>query len=191
MKIIFATNNAHKVREIQKICPSDLTIISLAEAGITQDIPEPYDTLEANAIEKTRVIYELTGLDCIAEDTGLEVTALDNAPGVRSARYAGEQRNDKDNMAKLLSELNHFEDRTAQFRTVICYCKGGENYLFEGICAGKIGLQPDGDNGFGYDPVFIPNGYEQSFGRLNDEIKLIESHRSQAFAKFRLHLLNA
>src|SRR5438309_4367853 len=152
--IIFATNNLHKIEEIKKIVPPDFNIITLKEAGINQDIPEPYDTLEENAREKSSVIHQLTQQNCFSEDTGLEVVALNGAPGVKSARYAGESKNFADNTNKLLQNMQGKEDRSARFRTVISLIWNNEEYSFEGVSEGKIIDAPRGDRGFGYDPVF-------------------------------------
>jgi len=174
MNLIFASNNAHKVEELRAALPGGFRILSLREAGIDQDIPEPHDSLEENAREKARVIRRLTGGDCFSEDTVLEVGALNGAPGVHSARYAGEDRSPQANTEKLLRELNGAGDRSARFRTIICLCLQGEEYLFEGICTGQIALAPRGTGGFGYDPVFVPDG---SDGRCFAEMTLGEKNR--------------
>jgi XTP/dITP diphosphohydrolase len=180
--LIFATNNAHKVDEIRAVLPENLSIITLKEAGIDRDIPEPHDTLEANAVEKARVIHALTGMDCFSEDTGLEVEVLNGAPGVRSARYAGEGRSASDNTLLLLANLRGHENRRARFRTVICLILGGREHQFEGICPGHITLAPSGAKGFGYDPVFIPEGAEKTFADMSLSEKSAYSHRSKATA---------
>lgn len=183
MKIIFATNNQHKVAEIRSVLTSPLEIVSLCEAGIDIDIPEPHDTLEKNAEEKATVIYQLAGTDCFSEDTGLEVNALGGEPGVLSARYAGEQGASQKNIEKLLKNLNGAADRSAQFRTVICLIyKGGINF-FEGTCRGRITTTPQGSEGFGYDPVFIPEGADSTFAMMGREEKNRYSHRSKAVYK--------
>lgn len=191
LSIIFASNNENKVKELQAAIGSSVRIISLKEAGFNRDIPEPFDTLEENASEKSRVILEATGLDCFSEDTGLEVKSLDYAPGVKSARYAGEERNDRKNIEKLLSELRDKEDRSAQFRTVISLRWNGQEYFFEGICEGKILQERQGDNGFGYDPVFRPAGSDQSFASMTLEEKNRFSHRKKAADKLVLFLQEA
>lgn len=191
LSIIFASNNENKVKELQAAIGSSVRIISLKEAGFNRDIPEPFDTLEENASEKSRVILEATGLDCFSEDTGLEVKSLDYAPGVKSARYAGEERNDRKNIEKLLSELRDKEDRSAQFRTVISLRWNGQEYFFEGICEGKILQARQGDNGFGYDPVFRPAGSDQSFASMTLEEKNRFSHRKKAADKLVLFLQEA
>jgi len=180
IELIFATNNAHKVEEIKSIVPDNLLIRSLAEAGIHKDIPEPFDSLEANSLEKARVIHELTGQNCFSEDTGLEVDALGGEPGVRSARYAGEGKSSEDNMNLLLQRLQGHADRSAQFRTVITLVWDGRIHTFEGICRGRITDQASGSQGFGYDPVFIPDGGDRPFARMTLAEKSAFSHRSKA-----------
>jgi XTP/dITP diphosphohydrolase len=179
MKLIFATNNQHKVDEVRAALPG-FSVITLKEAGIDIDIPEPHDTLEENAREKARTIFKMTGTDCFSEDTGLEVYALNNEPGVHSARYAGEERSFEKNIDKLLSKLEGKADRSARFRTVICLILNGEEFFFEGICEGKISAQRLGSSGFGYDPVFIPSGSDRSFGQMNIEEKNLYNHRRKA-----------
>jgi XTP/dITP diphosphohydrolase len=178
--LIFATNNAHKVEEIRAVLPPELMIITLREAGIDRDIPEPYDTLEDNAAEKARVIHALTGMDCFSEDTGLEVAALDGEPGVRSARYAGEGRSADDNTSLLLEKLTGQTNRAARFRTVIWLILEGKEHRFEGICNGRIAGTPCGVKGFGYDPVFIPDGADRTFAEMTLTEKSTFSHRSKA-----------
>ena len=190
MKLIFASNNQNKVNEIRAALHSDFEILTLKEAGIDIDIPEPHDTLEANAVEKSTVINKLTHTDCFSEDTGLEVIALNGAPGVKSARYAGENRSFDANIDKLLAELKDQTDRTAQFRTVISLILDNKQYLFEGICKGKILDQREGENGFGYDPVFTPDGATKSFAQMTMEEKNIYSHRRKALDKL-IEFLNA
>ena len=182
--LIFATNNAHKVSEVKSILKGRFNILSLAEAGIQADIPEPYDTLEQNACEKARVIHYLTNEDCFAEDTGLEVDALDGKPGVKSARYAGENRSSDDNIDKLLSELGTTTNTSAQFKTVICATINGKQNLFDGICKGSIIAERRGESGFGYDPVFVPEGATKTFAEMTMEEKNEYSHRRKAFDKF-------
>lgn len=180
MKIIFATNNQHKVDEIRAALPSSLEIITLKEAGIDIDIPEPHDTLEDNAREKAQTIYKLSAVDCFSEDTGLEVAALNGEPGVKSARYAGEDRSFSANVDKVLSKLQGIENRKAQFRTVICLLLNGQEHLFEGICTGKIIEAPRGGDGFGYDPVFVPDGSDKTFAEMTLAEKNVFSHRRKA-----------
>lgn len=181
--LIFATNNAHKVEEVKSILKGKMNVISLQEAGIDIDIPEPFDTLEENANEKARVIHELTKTDCFSEDTGLEVEALNGAPGVRSARYAGENRSFDDNIDKLLANLEGVQNREAQFRTVICLILNGEEKVFEGICKGVIIAKRKGSEGFGYDPVFVPKGANKTFAEMSLAEKNVFSHRKIAIEK--------
>ena len=190
MKIIFATNNQHKVDEIRSVLPATLEIITLKEAGINIDIPEPHDTLEDNAKEKARTIYELSKLDCFSEDTGLEVASLNGEPGVKSARYAGDDRSFSANIDKLLYNLQGKENRTAQFRTVICLLLNGDEHLFEGICTGKIIETQLGTEGFGYDPIFIPDGANKTFAQMTMEQKNTYSHRRKATDKLVAFLNN-
>lgn len=178
--LIFATNNEHKVQEIRSALSDRFHITPLSEAGIDQEIPEPHDTLEENALEKSAFIHRLTGADCFSEDSGLEVNALSGAPGARSARYAGAQANAGDNIRKLLREMEGMDDRSARFRTVISLILNGKEYQFEGICPGTIIREADGEGGFGYDPVFIPDGANQTFARMTTEQKNLYSHRRKA-----------
>src|SRR5882757_7585792 len=180
IRIIFATNNAHKVEEIQSAIGNSLEVVSLRDAGIDIDIPEPHDTLEANATEKSTTIHRLTGGNCFSEDTGLEVAALNGEPGVKSARYAGEDRSFAGNIEKLLYKLQGHSDRKARFRTVISLILDGKEHLFEGICEGRILDTPAGGQGFGYDPVFAPDGDTRSFAEMNMEEKNHYSHRRKA-----------
>ena len=182
-KIIFASNNKHKAEEIRAVLGSQFDIITLKEAGIEIDIPEPHETLKENAREKSMVIHRLTGLDCFSEDTGLEVDALNGAPGVRSARYAGEHANTNDNLQKLLAEMKGIANRAARFRTVISLVLNGQEYIFEGDCEGTITESASGTAGFGYDPVFMPAQYDQTFAALGIEVKSAISHRKKAIAK--------
>ena len=181
--LIFATNNQHKANEIRSVLGSTFQILTLQEAGIDIDIPEPHDTLEANATEKSTTIFQLTNKDCFSEDTGLEVAALHNEPGVKSARYAGDNRSFDDNIEKLLRNLIPFENKRARFRTIISLIQNGTEYLFEGICTGKIILTRKGENGFGYDPVFIPDGSDKTFAEMNMIEKNKFSHRKKAMEK--------
>jgi XTP/dITP diphosphohydrolase len=182
MKLIFATNNAHKLAEI-KSAISNFEIVGLKEYGITEDIPETGKTLKANARIKARYIYDKFGESCFADDTGLEVAALNGEPGVYSARYAGEQCSYQDNNTKLLSELNTQINRKAQFRTVICLILNGEEIYFEGICTGEILKDYQGEEGFGYDPLFQPTGYSRSFAQMTTQEKNKISHRGLAVQK--------
>jgi len=190
MKIIFATNNKNKVEEIKHLSHQKFQIFTLQEVGIDIDIPEPHDTLEANATEKSSTIYKLTNEAVFSEDTGLEVHALGGAPGVKSARYAGEGRNMQDNIDKLLQELKDKPSRTAQFRTVVSLIIEGKEYQFEGICKGHITHEMDGSNGFGYEPVFIPEGSNATFANMDIAEKNKFSHRKKAVQKL-IDFLNA
>lgn len=180
MKLIFATNNKNKVEEIKHLTHQKFQILTLQEVGIDIDIPEPHDTLEANATEKSMTIYKLTNEAVFSEDTGLEVAALHGAPGVKSARYAGEGRNMQDNIEKLLHELKDKPSRAAQFRTVASLIIDGKEYQFEGICKGHITTEQDGTSGFGYDPVFIPEGSDITFANMDVTEKNKYSHRKKA-----------
>lgn len=184
--LVFATNNAHKAREIGQILGPHFEVKTLKDIGCVEEIEETEATLEGNALLKARYVKEKYGYDCFSEDTGLEVRALGGAPGVHTARYAGESRDADDNMNFLLQNLADQTDRTAQFRTVIALIQDGKETLLEGICKGKIALYKQGDKGFGYDPIFIPEGYEQSFAELGDEVKNRISHRALATEKFLL-----
>ncbi len=181
--LIFATNNKHKVEEIKKIIGVQYSIITLQEAGIDIDIPEPFDTLEENAIEKSRVIHQLTNSNCFSEDTGLEVEVLLGEPGVKSARYAGEDKNFSANIDKLLKNLLNKENRNAQFRTVISLLLHNQQYLFDGICKGVITKERSGDGGFGYDAVFVPDGSDKTFAEMTMDEKNVFSHRRKATDK--------
>jgi XTP/dITP diphosphohydrolase len=188
--LIFATNNTNKVVEIRSVLHKTFKIISLSEAGIHVDIPEPFNTLEENAIEKSEFIYKLKGVSCIGEDTGLEVNALDGEPGVKSARYAGDERSFDNNIDKLLNNLKYVSDRSARFRTVICLTVKGKHNIFEGVCKGTIIAERRGNNGFGYDSVFIPDGAEKTFAEMDLQEKNIFSHRKKATEKLILYLKN-
>jgi len=179
-EIIFATNNANKVKEIKAVTGNQLNILSLEDAGIFIDIPEPHETLEENASEKSKVIYQLTGKNCFSEDTGLEVEALNGAPGVKSARYAGDNRDFQLNINLLLNNLLPHSNKSAQFRTVISLIWNNQEYLFEGICKGQITHHAKGLSGFGYDPVFIPDGSNKTFAEMNMDEKNQYSHRKKA-----------
>ena len=178
--IIFATNNEHKIKEIQSLVGSDFTIITLEQAGIDIDIPEPHDTLQENAYEKAITIENMTQQNCFSEDTGLEIEALNGEPGVKSARYADENRNFQANIDKVLEKLEGITNRKAQFRTVICLLWNKEVFYFEGICKGTIAETMHGAEGFGYDPIFIPEGSNKSFAEMTMEEKNIYSHRQKA-----------
>ncbi len=178
--LIFATNNQHKVDEMRSVIGNEFNIITLREAGIDIDIPEPHDSLEKNASEKSSVIHQLTKQNCFSEDTGLEVIALNGEPGVMSARYAGKTKDFQKNIDKLLANLVGKDDRHAQFRTLISLILDNKEYLFEGICEGKIITDQKGNKGFGYDPVFIPNGSNKTFAEMTIEEKNVFSHRRKA-----------
>lgn len=191
MKIVFATNNQHKLQEIREILGDQFEILSLADIGCHENIPETGNTLEANAHQKAEYVFDHYHIDCFADDTGLEVDALGGAPGVHSARYAeGTDHNSEANMAKLLRELGDNDNRKARFRTVISLIQmeGGNpvcsrEYQFEGVVEGRIDREKHGSEGFGYDPVFIPEGYDKSFAELGEEIKNQISHRARAVKK--------
>lgn len=179
-KLVFATNNAHKLEEIRAILGDRIEVLSLKDIHCDTDIPETADTLEGNAALKAEYIYRNYGMDCFADDTGLEVEALGGAPGVYSARYAGSGHDSEANMKKLLAELNGVTDRKARFRTAICLIEGGEKHLFEGIVKGEIIEDKRGNSGFGYDPVFVPEGYAETFAEMGNDEKNKISHRARA-----------
>ena len=181
--LVFATNNAHKLDEVRKITQGLVRIVSLNEIGCHDDIPEPADTLEGNALLKARYVAQRYGCDCFADDTGLEVEALDNAPGVYSARYAGTGHDSEANMRKLLREMEGKNNRKARFRTAIALIRKGHEQLFEGIVNGSITTEKRGDSGFGYDPIFQPEGFEGTFAQLGDDVKNAISHRALACQK--------
>lgn len=182
-QLVFATNNSHKLQEVADILGNKVELLSLKAIGCNDDIPETADTLEGNALIKARYIYNKYGKDCFADDTGLEVEALGGAPGVYSARYAGEGHDSEANMKKLLNNLNGEKNRKARFRTVVALIINGKEFLFEGIVDGNIIENRRGDNGFGYDPIFMPDGYEKTFAELGEEVKNKISHRSRAVNK--------
>jgi XTP/dITP diphosphohydrolase len=193
--LIFATNNKNKVAEIQSLVGADFNVIPLTEAGIDIDIPEPHDTLPENAFEKANTIFTITQKNCFSEDTGLEITALKGAPGVKSARYAGEGRDFQANIDKVLLNLKGIENRTAQFRTVICLLwldasNVLQTFYFEGICKGHIAYEMHGEKGFGYDPIFIPEGSDKSFAQMSMEEKNNYSHRQKAVNQLFVFLRN-
>lgn len=185
MELVFASGNEHKVYEVAKKLGGYIPLKGLHDIGCTTDLPETSDTLEGNARQKARYVWDNYRVSCFADDTGLEVTALDMAPGVYSARYAGDQRNSADNMRLLLDNLQNQSDRSARFRTVICLIHEGEEYLFEGMVQGTIRPEPSGTEGFGYDPVFEPSGYAITFAEMSIEEKNIISHRGKAIAALR------
>ena len=181
--LIFATNNKHKIEEIEPIIGNQFHLITLAQAGIDIDIPEPYETIEENASEKSKVIHHLTQQNVFSEDTGLCVEALLGEPGVKSARYAGEQKTATDNINLLLKNLENISNRNAHFKTVISLILDKKEYLFTGICDGKIITQPTGKSGFGYDPVFVPDGSTKTFAEMSTTEKNLFSHRKKATDK--------
>ena len=183
MKIVFATHTAHKVSEVQAVLGSEYLLVTATEAGISEEIPETQPTIEGNALQKARYVYEHTGLNCFADDTGLEVEALNGAPGVYSARYAGEHVSYADNNKLLLKNLAGCQNRKARFRTVIALILDGKEHLFEGRVEGTIATEPHGEGGFGYDPLFIPEGSQLTFAEMSPEAKNGISHRGRAVAK--------
>lgn len=189
MKLVFATNNEHKLEEVKQMLDNRFIILGLSEIGCYEDIPETAETLEENATQKSRYVFEKYGLNCFADDTGLEVEALNMQPGVYSARYAGAQRNAEDNIQKLLSELDKIKNRKARFRTVISLIIDGNETSFEGIVNGNILQAKQGEEGFGYDPIFQPEGYNLSFAEMEMSQKNKMSHRGRAIAKLIEHLL--
>jgi XTP/dITP diphosphohydrolase len=183
MKLCFATNNLNKLTEIQALLGDQFELFTLADIGCDVDIPEPYDTISENSRGKAAYVYENFQIDCFADDTGLEVTALNSEPGVKSARYAGAQRNSDDNINLLLLKLSSLPDKSARFVTVITLVLNGEFHQFEGIVEGKIITEKRGTNGFGYDPVFVPDDFDRTFAEMTLEEKSKLSHRARAFAK--------
>ena len=182
-KLIFATNNAHKLGEVQALLGDDFELVTLRECGITEDIPETAETLEGNALQKARYVYSKTGLDCFADDTGLEVDALGGAPGVHSARYATDGHDFAANNRLLLKNLEGAKERTARFRTVIALILDGVEYTFEGRVEGVIATEESGSEGFGYDPLFVPSGEITTFAQMSAEAKNAISHRGRAVAE--------
>jgi XTP/dITP diphosphohydrolase len=188
MKLVFASNNCNKIKEIQAQLPESIHILSLEDIGCKEDIAETAPTIKGNALLKARYVKEKYGYDCFADDTGLEVEVLEGAPGVYSARYAGPQKSAEANMQKLLQELNGKTNRKAQFKTVIALCLGANEFLFEGICKGEITTEKHGTEGFGYDPVFQPEGYKQTFAQMPMQLKNSIGHRGKAVQKLISHL---
>jgi len=196
MKIVFATNNAHKLAEVRQILGQQFQVVGLADIGCTEDIPETADTLEGNALQKAHYVKEHYGFDCFADDTGLEVEALGGAPGVHTARYAelageGDSHSSDANMRLLLRKLEKYNNRNARFRTVIALLYQGEEYLFEGVCEGTILTERHGTEGFGYDPVFQPKGYDRCFAQMTADEKNAISHRGRATQKLAEFLKNS
>lgn len=190
MKLVFSTNNNHKLKEVQEMLPNSIQLVSLKDINCTEDVAETETTLQGNAALKANFITQNFQLDSFADDTGLEVASLNGKPGVYSARFAGEPSNAEKNMEKLLNEMTNFSDRSAQFRTVICLNLDGNQYFFEGICKGSILTEKQGIEGFGYDPIFQPEGFQQSFAEMNSEEKNKISHRGLAIEKLVAFLTN-
>ena len=189
--LVFATGNIHKLQEVQGLFKEGFALSCLKDVNITEEIPETADNLVDNALQKARYVYEKCGIPCFADDTGLEVDALGGAPGVYSARYAGEQKDSKLNMLLLLNNMNGKTNRNARFRTIIAYIDGNaQEHIFEGEIKGKIIENMAGTNGFGYDPIFVPEGYEKTFAELSSEIKNTISHRARAMEKFLSYINN-
>lgn len=190
-QLLFASSNLHKLEEIRLMLPDSYLLLGLNDISLTEEIPEPYDSFAANATAKTSFVYSRTGLPCFADDSGLEIDALQGRPGVLSARYAGEHKSSEDNLRKVLHELKDMPKRTARFVAVIAYQPNEkESYLFEGKVEGTISFTPTGTAGFGYDPIFIPAGFHQSFAELPAHIKNRISHRAKAMQKF-IHFLKS
>ncbi|MBI1266813.1 MAG: non-canonical purine NTP diphosphatase [Cryomorphaceae bacterium] len=189
-KIVFATHNKHKAEELQAMLEGKYQVLTLDDIGCHEEIPEDADTLEGNAIIKAKFVADNYGVDCFADDTGLEVSALNGAPGVHTARYAGEAKDPDANMNKLLDALAFEKNRTAQFRTVICLIKNHQQHLFEGIAKGAITTVKSGSKGFGYDPIFVPAGYEVTFAEMTQDEKNRLSHRGRAVEKLISYLQN-
>jgi XTP/dITP diphosphohydrolase len=187
-QIVFATNNAHKMSEVSAILDSKFRLIGLKDISCTEEIPETSPTIEGNALQKARYIWEKYGMDCVADDTGLEVEVLNGAPGIFSARYAGEDCVAENNIQKLLKEMAGESNRKARFKTVATLIMGGREQLFEGIVNGTILTEKHGTDGFGYDPVFLPDGYEETFAEMSFELKNKISHRAMAFQAFANYL---
>jgi XTP/dITP diphosphohydrolase len=183
MKLVFASNNKNKIAEIQQLIGDKFEIVSLQDIGCTEDIPETAETIEGNAILKAQYVYDKYGLSCFADDTGLEIDALQGEPGVYSARYAGEQKNADDNMALVLQKLENKTNRSAQFKTIIALNFGSEHFLFEGIVKGTITPVKRGNEGFGYDPIFQPEGFDVTFAEMSMQQKATISHRGKAVEK--------
>lgn len=183
MKLIFATHNKNKAKEVKSLMPDFIELLSLDDINFHTEIEENASTLEGNALLKAKTIFEITGINCFADDSGLLVDALNGEPGVYSARYAGGQKSDEDNMQKLLHELQNKSDRNAHFKTVMALIIDGKEYLFNGKIEGKIISEKRGNNGFGYDPIFVPDGYNETFAQLDSATKNKISHRAKALKK--------
>ncbi|WP_034040581.1 non-canonical purine NTP diphosphatase [Wocania ichthyoenteri] len=190
MQLVFATNNSNKLKEVQALIPAHIKLLSLKDIDCFEDIPETQNTIEGNAIQKAEYVKQHYGYDCFADDTGLEVDILNGEPGVFSARYAGEQRNADDNMNKLLTKLNHKNNRNAQFKTVIALQLNNKQYTFTGICKGEITTTKHGEKGFGYDPIFKPKDYDVTFSEMDLSLKNSIGHRGKAIFKL-IQFLNS
>lgn len=190
MKLVFATNNLNKLKEVQALIPKNIQLLSLQEVGCLEDVPETQNTIEGNAIQKAEYVKEHYGYDCFADDTGLEVEALNNEPGVYSARYAGEQRDSNDNMNLLLENLKNKSNRQAQFKTVIALHINGKLKTFTGICEGEITKEKQGEHGFGYDPVFMAKGHSKTFAEISLDEKNVIGHRGKAVKQLVEYLIN-
>lgn len=190
MQLVFATNNLNKIKEVQTLIPEHIKLLSLSDIGCLEDIPETQNTIEGNSIQKATYIKNHYGYDCFADDTGLEVAILNGAPGVYSARYAGEQRDTNDNMDKLLTELHAKTNRNAQFKTVITLLLNNKQSTFTGICKGEITHAKSGNKGFGYDPIFKPKGFQQTFAEMDLNLKNSIGHRGKAIHQL-VHFLNS
>lgn len=188
LELVFCTNNDHKIKEVSQIMGTQFSFLKLKDVQFFDDIPEPFETLEENSLEKAQVVHNFTGKNCFAEDTGLFVEAIDGEPGVYSARYAGEPTNSEKNIEKVLEKLASKTNRNAYFKTIITLIINGEIKQFEGICKGTIAMQKQGTDGFGYDPIFIAEGYTKSFAEIAADEKNEISHRKKAFDKFSAHL---
>lgn len=184
MKIVFASGNKNKLQEIQVALPLGVEVVSMRDVGVTEEIPETTGTLEGNAEQKARFVFEKTGLACFSDDTGLEIEALNGRPGVDSAIYAGEPRSNERNIEKVLTEMEGQTNRNAQFRSVFCYCSEVGTFYFEGIVKGKLGVAIRGTDGFGYDGIFHPEGNSRTFAQMSIEEKKMLSHRAKALKKF-------
>ena len=189
MKLVFATHNLNKFKEVQSLLPDTIELVSLTDIGCHDDIPETAATIEGNALLKVKYVKDNYGLDCFADDTGLEVKALKNAPGVYSARYAGPDASAENNINMLLKNMAGIQDRSARFKTIIALSFKGEDFLFEGICQGAIISQKKGGKGFGYDPIFLPDGKNQTFAEMSLQEKSIIGHRGKAMQKLIKHFL--
>ncbi len=183
MKLVFATNNLNKLSELKNLLSRNIEILSLKDIGCNQDISETRGTLEGNAMQKAEFIFEHYGINCFSDDTGLEIEVLNNQPGVFSARYAGKNCNSEDNILKVLKKLDNESNRRARFRTVIALIIDGKKHLFEGECVGGITKEKKGERGFGYDPIFLPNGFEKTFAQMTKKEKGAISHRGKAVEK--------